>query len=75
MRKSEVRPPSIQAILCGIIPFAGMCFSIPLWDRIYPIIFGLPFNLFWLATWIVLSSVCMTMANRIERKRNSNGKL
>jgi hypothetical protein len=32
-------------------------------------IFGLPFNLFWLVLWIVLSSGCMALANRIEERR------
>jgi Protein of unknown function (DUF3311) len=45
-----------------------MCFSVPLWDRIYPRILGLPFNLFWLSLWIVLSSACMELARRLERK-------
>lgn len=74
MERDEVRRPSLAAVLIGIIPFTGMCFSVPLWDRIYPMVLGMPFNLFWLTMWIVLSSACMVMANRIESKRDDKGK-
>ena len=53
----------------GLIPFLGMCFTVSWWDRVLPMIFGLPFNLFWLLLWIALSSVCMAFAHRIEEVR------
>lgn len=61
--------PSIAALLLGLIPFAAMCFSVALWDRIYPMPFGIPFNLFWLVSWSVLSTLCMSAAYRIEAAR------
>lgn len=36
-------------------------------------VFGLPFNLFWLLLWIVLSSVLMAFAHRIEESRRKKG--
>ena len=64
--KDEIKRPSRAAVLLGLIPFIAMCFSVPLWDRISPRILGLPFNLFWLSLWIVLSSGCMELARRVE---------
>jgi hypothetical protein len=61
--------PSLAAVLLGLVPFAGMCFSVPLWDRIDPVVLGMPFNLFWLVLWIPLTSVCMWAAYRLERFR------
>ena len=61
--------PSVRAVLLGAIPFLGMCFSVPLWDRIDPIVLGMPFNLFWLVLWIPLSSLCLWMAYRVDRHR------
>jgi hypothetical protein len=46
-----------------------MCFSVSLWDRIEPMVLGLPFNLFWLMSWIVLTPVCLWGAYRIETAR------
>jgi hypothetical protein len=52
------------------IPFAAMCFSVALWDRVDPTILGLPFNLAWLIAWIVLSAACMGVAYRVETARD-----
>lgn len=46
-----------------------MCFSVGLWDRVEPMILGLPFNLFWLTLWIVLTPCCMWGAYRLESAR------
>ena len=61
-----LKRPSLKALLIGLIPFAAMCFSVPLWDRVFPMVLGMPFNLFWLSLWIVLSSACMELARRLE---------
>ncbi len=63
-----MKPPSLGAVLIGLIPFIAMCFSVSLWDRVYPMILGLPFNLFWLIAWIALASLCMWAAYRIEER-------
>jgi hypothetical protein len=47
-----------------------MCFSVTLWDRIEPMILGIPFNLAWLISWIVLTSICLWGAYRVEAARN-----
>jgi Protein of unknown function (DUF3311) len=69
-QSDHVKRPSGKAVLIGFVPFVAMCFSVPLWDRIYPRILGLPFNLFWLSLWIVLSSACMELARRLEKGSN-----
>jgi hypothetical protein len=61
--------PTIGAILVGLIPFLAVCFSVPLWDRIYPLVLGVPFNLFWIVLWILMTPLCMFFAYRIERKK------
>ena len=70
----RVKKPSVGALLLGLIPFIAMCFSVSLWDRIDPIILGLPFNLFWLIAWIVFSTLCMWAAYRVEVAKNEDGK-
>lgn len=66
-----MKRPSLRAIVVALIPFCAMCFSVSAWDRIYPMVLGLPFNFFWLLAWIVLTSVCMWIVYRIESERNS----
>ena len=68
--KHIVKKPSRLALLLALIPFLAMCFSVPLWDRVNPMILGLPFNLFWLVSWIFLTTLCMWAVYRIEAGRN-----
>jgi Protein of unknown function (DUF3311) len=64
-----VKKPSLLALLLASIPFVAMCFSVALWDRIDPMILGVPFNLTWLVCWIVFSSLCLWAAYRVETAR------
>ncbi len=65
-----LKRPSIGSLLLGLIPFVGTCFSVSLWDRIYPMVLGLPFNFFWLTSWLVLTPLCMWGAYRLETRRD-----
>ena len=64
-----MRRRSFGAICLALIPFLAICFSVSAWDRIYPMILGLPFNFFWLLLWIVLTSVCMWGVYCVEAPR------
>jgi len=66
-----LKRPSLWAIVVALIPFCAMCFSVAAWDRVYPMLLGLPFNLFWLLSWIVLTSVCLGIVYRIETPRTA----
>jgi hypothetical protein len=71
-----MKRPSIASLILALIPFAAMCFSVSLWDRVQPLVLGLPFNLCWLIAWIVLTPLCMAVAYRLEalhdaRRRNT----
>ncbi len=67
-----MKRPSVKSILLGLIPFVAVCFSVPLWDRVHPIILGLPFNCFWLILWILLTPLIMWTAYRIEAHREGD---
>lgn len=66
-----MKPPSLGSLLFGLIPVIATCFTVPLWDRIYPIVLGLPFNFFWLTLWLLLTPLCMWGAYRLETKRQA----
>lgn len=61
--------PSLGSVLFGLIPFIAVCFGVPLWDRIHPIVLGLPFNFFWLILWMLLTPLCMWGAYQHEQRR------
>jgi hypothetical protein len=64
-----IKKPSISSIMLALVPFVGMCFSVPLWDRVTPRVLGLPFNMFWLLVWLALTPVLMSILYRIEKRR------
>ena len=68
-----IKRPSIAALLIALVPFAAMCFSVGIWDRVQPTFLGIPFNLSWLVLWMVLSSVCLGIAYRLETRRDRKG--
>ncbi|MDM5332015.1 DUF3311 domain-containing protein [Ureibacillus composti] len=49
-----------------IIPFIGMILCLPLANRIEPYVFGLPFLLFWIVLWMILSSLIMTIIYKFD---------
>lgn len=67
-----MRKPSIGAILFAVIPFLAICFSVALWDRIHPMILGLPFNFFWLILWLLLTPLCMWGAYCLEVRHSAD---
>jgi hypothetical protein len=68
-----LKRPSLGAVLIGLVPFAGACFSVSLWDRIDPRILGIPFNMFWLMSWLVLTPLCMWGAYTLEVRQGNTG--
>ena len=63
-----MQPPSLGSLLLGLIPFVAVCFTVALWDRIDPMVLGLPFNFFWLISWLLLTPLCMWGAYRLETR-------
>ncbi len=64
-----MKHPSLGALLLALVPFAATCFSVALWDRVYPIVLGLPFNFFWLILWLLLTPLCIWGVYRLEESR------
>jgi len=58
--------PRPAILLLASLPFLAVCFSVALWDRVYPMVLGLPFNIFWLIAWMPLTSACLWGAYRLH---------
>ena len=67
-----MKKTTASAVLLACVPFLAICFSVPLWDRIYPMVLGVPFNLFWLVGWIPLTSACLWGAYRLQKPRSED---
>ena len=60
------------ALILGAIPFITLVFALPLVNRIKPVVFGLPFILFWILTWVILTPFILFIAYTLERKLNKS---
>ena len=58
---------SLRALLAAI-PIAALTFAVPLVNRIEPRVFGLPFVLFWIVAWLLLTPAFLWTVGRVERR-------
>jgi hypothetical protein len=58
------------ALLFGAVPFIMLVLALPLVNRIEPVILGLPFLLFWILTWVMLTPPILFAAYLCEKKFN-----
>jgi O-antigen/teichoic acid export membrane protein len=49
-----------------LIPFIGMLGFLPLANRAEPFVLGLPFLLFWIVLWILLSFVILAVVYKLD---------
>ena len=59
-----------MALLLGAVPFITLVFALPLLNRIHPVILGLPFLLFWILVWVMLTPLVLYAAYRVEKRYN-----
>jgi hypothetical protein len=58
------------ALLFAAVPFITLVLALPLVNRLEPVILGLPFLLFWILTWVVLTPPILFAAYLFEKKLN-----
>lgn len=51
----------------GFLPTVGMLGGIPFANRVRPLVLGIPFLFFWIAAWVVATSLIMWVILRIDR--------
>jgi hypothetical protein len=63
--------------LLGFLPAIGMLGGLGFANRVRPMVLGLPFLFFWIATWVVATSLIMWVLLRLDRahERSSNGRV
>ncbi|MED0669967.1 DUF3311 domain-containing protein [Aneurinibacillus aneurinilyticus] len=62
-----------QIHLLGLIPFIGMLGGLPFANKVTPYILGMPFLLFWIVLWVILSLVVMAIINFIDPANQGGG--
>lgn len=54
----------VQLLL--LLPFIGMGALLPVANRIEPYVLGLPFLLFWIVAWMLLSSLILLIVYKLD---------
>jgi hypothetical protein len=49
-----------------VLPFLGILGGIPFVNKVTPYVFGMPFILFWLVAWVVITSAIMAVVYRFD---------
>ena len=61
------------SVVLGIVPFLTLVLALPFVNRLRPVVLGLPFILFWILIWILLTPVLLFAADRWEARRGKSG--
>jgi hypothetical protein len=57
--------------LLGVLPALGMLSGVWFADRTEPYVLGLPFILFWMVAWVVLTSVVLAVIYKLDPANRS----
>lgn len=68
-----MRKGTRRALLLGAVPFVMLVFALPVVNREHPVVFGLPFLLFWILAWVALTPLFLFAAYRLEKKDDPPG--
>ncbi len=56
--------------LLALVPAIGMLGGVPWANHIRARVLGLPFLLFWILGWVIVTSGCMALLNYLDRRHN-----
>jgi hypothetical protein len=57
----------------AILPAVGMLSGVPFANRVEPYVLGLPFLLFWIVSWVLLTSAIMGIILVLDRRSGTGG--
>ena len=72
MDNGAMRPAMKRALICGAVPFLALVAALPFVNRLWPVVFGLPFVLFWILVWVGLTPVFLFLADFFLRKERDD---
>jgi zinc protease len=56
-----------------LLPTIGLLGGVPFANRVHPYVMGLPFLLFWIVAWVVITSAIMALILTLDRVREGGG--
>lgn len=67
-------PGSYFRFALATLPWVGLLGLTPFANRVEPFVLGLPFLLFWIVLWVVITSVCLAIVYRTDPVNRNGGK-
>ncbi len=58
--------------ILSVLPFVGILGFLPFVNRVTPFVLGMPFNMFWMVIWVVLTSIILGVMYKLD-PRNREG--
>ncbi|WP_110926446.1 DUF3311 domain-containing protein [Bacillus massiliglaciei] len=58
--------------ILSLVPFIGILGFLPFVNKVEPYVLGMPFYMFWMAMWVVLTSVILGVMYKLD-PRNRDG--
>ncbi len=55
------------------LPFIGILVGVTFANRVEPFVLGMPFILFWIVAWVLLTSVIMAVVYRLDPTNREDG--
>ena len=55
------------------LPFLGILVGVSFANRVEPFVLGMPFILFWIVAWVLLTSVIMAVVYRLDPTNREDG--
>lgn len=55
------------------LPFLGILVGVGFVNRVEPFVLGMPFILFWIVAWVLLTSVIMAVVYRLDPTNREDG--
>jgi uncharacterized protein DUF3311 len=68
-KRHSVNAKRIAVFLLAATPIVMLSLAVPLVNRVDPRVFGLPFVLFWIVAWVVLTPAILFAIHRLEDRR------
>lgn len=55
----------------ALLPTLGLLVGVPFANRVHAYVVGLPFLLFWIVAWVLITSALMALIEFLDRRRDA----
>ncbi len=68
-----MKPRAALALIPALIPVLALVAALPFVNRLHPVVLGLPFLLFWILAWVLLTPLFLAISYALVDRRDDDG--